>query len=195
MRHRLQLQDEILPIANIEHDLAEALLITQNITGIPTFKMLVFRDVVLKAYEEQTTPQIDESSGKQERTSRRAEKPLMNEIVNHIMQHCTKVYVDSSNPEVIRELKNRIGEYHDYHGWLTEDQIWSRRSSNSWQIIPVNLQKRHREMLQWTYTLLSNRFIKIHPSLQQLIVSLRTAIVSDGWKLDKQQTSRHFGRL
>ena len=27
------------------------------------------------------------------------------------------------------------------------------------------------------------------PSLQQLIVSLRTAIVSDGWKLDKQQTS------
>ncbi|MGE5661498.1 MAG: hypothetical protein ACM3X1_04550 [Ignavibacteriales bacterium] len=33
---------------------------------------------------------------------------------------------------------------------------------------------------------------KIHQdtsSLQQLIVSLRTAIVSDEWKLDKQQTS------
>ena len=44
-------------------------------------------------------------------------------------------------------------------------------------------------MLEWTYTLMSKRFIKIHPSLQQLIVSLRTAVVIDDWKLDKQQTS------
>ena len=99
--------------------------------------------------------------------------------------------MDGANPEVIRELKSRIGEYHDYYGRLTEEQIWGLRSSNSWQIIPVNFQKRHREMLQWTYTLMSKRFIKIHPSLQKLIVSLRTAIVSDEWKLDKQQTSHH----
>ncbi len=38
------------------------------------------------------------------------EKPLMNEIINQIMQlkqrhHCTKIYVDGANPEVIRELK------------------------------------------------------------------------------------------
>jgi hypothetical protein len=124
------------------------------------------------------------------------EKPQMNEIIHHIMQlkqryHCTKVYVDGANPEVIRELKSRIGEYHDYYGRLTEEQIWSLRSSNSWQIIPVNFQKRHREMLQWAYTLMSKRMIKIHPSLQKLIVSLRTAVVSGEWKLDKQQTSHH----
>jgi hypothetical protein len=124
------------------------------------------------------------------------EKPQMDEIINHIMQlkqrhHTTKVYVDSANPEVIRELKRRIGEYHDYYGSLTEEQIWSLRSSNSWQIIPVNFQKRHREMLQWAYTLLSKRMIKIHPSLQKLIVSLRTAVVSEEWKLDKQQTSHN----
>ncbi|MGB7635006.1 MAG: hypothetical protein WBL68_14890, partial [Nitrososphaeraceae archaeon] len=40
-----------------------------------------------------------------------------------------------------------------------------------------------------TYTLLSKRFIKIHPTLQKLIVSLRKATISDDWKLDKQQTS------
>jgi hypothetical protein len=40
-----------------------------------------------------------------------------------------------------------------------------------------------------TNTLMSKRIIKIHPSLQKLIVSLRTAVVSDEWKLDKQQTS------
>ena len=76
-------------------------------------------------------------------------------------------------------------------GRLTEEEIWALRSSNSWQIIPVNFQKRHRQMLEWTYTLMSKRFIKIHPSLQKLIVSLRTTIVSDDWKLDKQQTSHH----
>jgi hypothetical protein len=33
------------------------------------------------------------------------------------------------------------------------------------------------------------RLMKIHPSLQSLIVSLKTAVVSNEWKLDKQQTS------
>jgi hypothetical protein len=33
--------------------------------------------------------------------------------------------------------------------------------------------------------------VKIHPSLHSLILSIRTAIVSDNWKLDKQQTSHH----
>jgi hypothetical protein len=105
--------------------------------------------------------------------------------------HITKIYVDGANPEVIRELKGQIGEYYDYYGALTEEQIWSLCSSNSWQIIPVNFQKRHRQMLEWTFTLMSKKFIKIHPSLQQLIVSLRTAVVIDEWKLDKQQTSHH----
>jgi hypothetical protein len=107
------------------------------------------------------------------------EKPQMGEIINHIMRlkqshHITKIYIDGANPEVIRELKARIGEYHDYYGRLTEEQIWSLRSSISWQIIPVNFQKRRRESLRWAYTLLSKRFIKIHPSLQELIVLLRT---------------------
>ena len=112
------------------------------------------------------------------------EKPQMSYVINHTMQlkhrhHFTKIYVDGANPEVIRELKSRIGEYHDYYGRLTEEQILVQE--NSWQIIPVNFQKRHREMLRWTYTLLSKRFIKIHPSLQELIVSLRTAVVIDDW--------------
>ena len=74
------------------------------------------------------------------------EKPKMNVIINHIMQlkqkhHITKIYVDGANPEVIRELKSRIGEYHNYYGRLTEEQIWGLRTSNSWQIIPVNFRR------------------------------------------------------
>jgi hypothetical protein len=120
------------------------------------------------------------------------EKPQMNQIINHILQlkqrhHITKVYVDGANPEVIRELKRRIGEYENYR-YYTEEQLWRMRTGDM-QIIPVKFQKRHKEMLQWTYTLMSKRFIKIHPSLQKLIVSLRSAVVIDEWKLDKQQTS------
>ena len=47
---------------------------------------------------------------------------------------------------MIRELKRRIGEYQEYHDF-TEEEIWAFRH-NSWQIIPVNFQKRHREMSQ-----------------------------------------------
>ena len=39
--------------------------------------------------------------------------------------------------------------------------------------------------------MMSKRLTKIHPTLQKLIASLRTAVVSDEWKLDKQQTSRN----
>ena len=42
----------------------------------------------------------------------------MNDIVNHITQpkqthHYTRVYVDGTNHEVIRELKDRIDEYQE----------------------------------------------------------------------------------
>jgi hypothetical protein len=122
------------------------------------------------------------------------DKPQMNQIINHILQlkqrhHITRVYVDGANPEVIRELKRRIGEPENLHQYYTEEQIWQMRYGDNMQIIPVNFQKRHREMLQWAHTLMSKGLIRIHPSLQKLIVSLRTAIVSDDWKLDKQQTS------
>ena len=81
-------------------------------------------------------------------------------------------------------------EYHDF----TEEEIWTFRNS-SWQIIPINFQKRHRQMLQWTYTLMSKRFMKIRPSLQELIVSLRTAVVLDDWKLDPQVQRARKGEI
>ncbi len=90
------------------------------------------------------------------------DKPQMNQIINHILQlkqrhHITRVYVDGANPEVIRELKRRIGEPENIHQYYTEEQIWQMRYGDNMQIVPVNFQKRHREMLQWTYTLMSKR--------------------------------------
>ena len=37
---------------------------------------------------------------------------------------------------------------------------------------------------------MSKRMVKIHPSLNDLI-SLKTAVALDDWKLDKYQTSHH----
>lgn len=87
----------------------------------------------------------------------------------------------------IRRIRKSNGNSKDNQ----RDNFGALLSSNSWQIIPVTFQKRHRKMLQWAYTLMSKRFIKIHPSLQELVVALRIAVVSDDWKLDKQQTSHH----
>ena len=121
-------------------------------------------------------------------------RPRFHEAIERVMRlkqmhHVTKIYVDGSAANVIRELKARVGEFVDYHVY-TEEQLWNMRMGDM-QIIPINFQKRHREMLRWTHTLMSKRLIKIHPSLQKLIVSLRTAVVSAEWKLDKQQTSHH----
>ena len=117
----------------------------------------------------------------------------MNDIINHIMQlkqthHITKVYVDGANPEVIRELKMRIDDVAPYFERIDEEVLWNMRTGDM-QIIPVNFQKKHRQMLEWTHKLMSKRMIRIHPSLHKLIVSLRTAVVIDDWKLGKQQTS------
>ena len=42
-------------------------------------------------------------------------------------------------------------------------------------------------MLQLTQTLMSKGFIRIHPLLEELTMSLRTAKVRDDGKIDKQQ--------
>ena len=60
LRYKIQVDDEILPIADINHDLAEVLNITHNITGIPTFKMQVFKEVVLPVYNSKERPDVDE---------------------------------------------------------------------------------------------------------------------------------------
>ena len=58
---------------------------------------------------------------------------------NILRHHCTRVYVDGANPEVIRELKRKIGEFENYH-YYTEEQLCPMRSGDM-QIIPVNFQE------------------------------------------------------
>jgi hypothetical protein len=118
--------------------------------------------------------------------------PYFNDVINHIMQlkqtyHITKIYVDASSPEVIKEIKNRIDETGDNYEDYTDDELWNFRNG-SWQVIPINFRKYHVRMLNWTNELLQKRMIRIDPKLTELIVSLRTARAIEG-KLDKTETS------
>jgi hypothetical protein len=60
------------------------------------------------------------------------EKPQMNEIIDYVIllkqrHRITRLYCDGANPEVIRELKRRIGEYQEYYDF-TEEEIWAFRN-------------------------------------------------------------------
>jgi hypothetical protein len=122
-------------------------------------------------------------------------KPRFNDAIDRVMQlkqqhHITKLYIDGSAANVVRELKARVGEFVDYHRY-TEEQLWNMRTGDM-QIIPVNFSRRHIEMLNWAAELMQDggRTIRIHPKLTDLIVSLRTAVATEG-RLDKEQTSHH----
>lgn len=118
--------------------------------------------------------------------------PYFADVIDHVMQlkqvhHITKIYIDGSAPEVVRELKKRIGEPGQTYEKYTDQQIWSFRNG-SWQVIPINFQKRHIQMLNWTNELLQKKMVRILPNMSELLVSLRTARAIEG-KLDKKETS------
>jgi hypothetical protein len=64
LRCRLKYGNETLVIANVEKDLDEVIRITQNVTGMPTFKVDFFRKYVLPPYKSKTKP--DEGSSNDE---------------------------------------------------------------------------------------------------------------------------------
>lgn len=66
LRDRLQYGEESLVIANLNEDLHEVLHITQNLSGVPPFKLNFFRDVFLPLFNTKRTP-TKSSDGKEER--------------------------------------------------------------------------------------------------------------------------------
>ena len=66
LRSRLVCDNESLAIANIDEDLHEVLHITQNLSGIPPFKLKVFKEVFLSLYNSKQSPDKSEDNSKQE---------------------------------------------------------------------------------------------------------------------------------
>jgi hypothetical protein len=106
-----------------------------------------------------------------------------------------RVYVDGSQPEYIRALKQRLGERTDYDSFIArkrqELHLPPRKEltcENYMKIIPVNFINTHENMLSKLRAFLEAGMIVIPADFKELIISLQTAVVDED-KLQKDQTT------
>jgi hypothetical protein len=124
------------------------------------------------------------------------QRPDYNEMLHTVIElirkyHIEKIYIDGANPSFIRSLKIGLDEDPEYertiaryksHGFRNwEDSAWMK-------VVPVNFHTRHKEMLGHTKMLLERGNIAINPKFDKLVISLKTAVDTDG-TLDKEATS------
>jgi hypothetical protein len=102
LRGRLEYGNESLAIANIDEDLHEVLHITQNLSGIPPFKLKVFKEVFFPLYKSKQCPNTD--NGKQEKIVALTTRELCEEYnkktgktitTNNLKQNYLNEYIDN----------------------------------------------------------------------------------------------------
>jgi hypothetical protein len=111
---------------------------------------------------------------------------LTMELVNKYQ--IQKVYIDAANPSFIRALKQEIGDREDYENQIAYYKKMKWNWHNHMTVIPVSFNVEHKEMLGHAKMMLEQGIVFIHPTLDKLITSLRTAIAEEN-KLDKEVTS------
>ena len=90
--------------------------------------------------------------------------------------------VDASAPSFIRALKLQWGERSDYENI-------DKNMRDYMMVEPVSFGVEHKQLLYHAKFMLENKYVQIHPSLfDKLITALRSAWAKDG-VLDKEVTS------
>jgi hypothetical protein len=99
----------------------------------------------------------------------------------------TKVYIDGSNPALVKSIKNTIKEYPDYSKYDKEEM--ERRINGSMIVcpIPFNL-KSKKEMLYNLKEFVDRGLLTIHEKQSELIDALTSTWIEDG-KIDKEKTA------
>ena len=124
------------------------------------------------------------------------ERPDFNEMLSKIWdlmsefelnkKNC-KIYIDGSQPAVVKSLKLQLGENPDY------DKVIAYYKSQKWDwtrnmiVIPVNFSTEHKQMLGHAKMLFEQGHVSINSKHDKLITSLRTAVENEGI-LDKETT-------
>lgn len=121
------------------------------------------------------------------------ERPDYNEMLEKVIElrykyRVKKVFVDGANPEFIRSLKRKIGERPDPTIYVERARKYRRPVETYMDIVPVQFVVEHKHMITRCKMISDRGSLSIHPKLEKLIVSLRTAVEEDGI-LDKQLTS------
>jgi hypothetical protein len=124
------------------------------------------------------------------------ERPDFNDMVNLVLKLkenyvVDKIFIDSSNPEVIKSIKAGLNERADYERQIDNLKARHPRYLNLatfMDVIPISFGAEGREMLGYTKRCLDSRWLAIHPNFHKLVVALRTAIATDGL-LSKTETA------
>ena len=109
---------------------------------------------------------------------------IYSEILSYTVEN---IYADASNPGFISDIKNRIGErtyevMKDVNG----------NPSNMERVVPVTFNPLNRQMLTNTVRLVSDGYLRIHPSFQNLIAQMKTAQHSEGKLIKNKMQGRSF---
>jgi hypothetical protein len=99
----------------------------------------------------------------------------INKLIQKKYSLC-KVFIDSSAANVCRELAHQYGEYQRFE--ILKEDILNRfkyTECRSPLIVPVPFNKDHVAMMQTLQSCVSKNILRIHPSYEELIVSLRSA--------------------
>jgi hypothetical protein len=121
------------------------------------------------------------------------ERPDYNEMLEMVLNlrhkyQVKKIFIDGANPEVIRSLKRAIGERPDPAIYIERSRKTGWPLETYMNIIPVAFVSEHKHMITRCKIVVDRGTLRIHPKLEKLIVSLRTAVEQDGI-LDKDLTS------
>lgn len=93
-----------------------------------------------------------------------------------------KAYVDGSNPEFIRALKQKFGEDPDY---LDPEK---KKKSGWWRVVPVQYSTEERALSTRAIDLVTKGWVIVHKEqFKELLSQMRMASVNDQGKLDKTQ--------
>ena len=109
-----------------------------------------------------------------------------------------KVYLDSSNPFLVKTIKNKLGDLNRGYEWRkdvlvlkvlnTLEEAMIDAEFSKAKVISVNYSTMTEAMLAHTIKIMEKRVLRINPRFDKLVTALKTAQATD-LKLDKDQTS------
>ena len=107
-----------------------------------------------------------------------------------------KTYVDSANPEFIKSVKVKIGEFSDYHSVIEQANKEKIDYEHRMEVIPVSFSEYGSELLGRLQHVVSKGLFSVPEVYSDLIMDLRTATYLPNGNLDKKVVgSRTFDLL
>ena len=126
------------------------------------------------------------------------ERPDFNDMVqkavHFIHKHSIeKVYVDGSNPELIKALKRLIGERQDFEKAVDDYKRQKVDYERAMRVVPVNFSgnslANEHSMISWAQQVVSQGQLAIHPRYGDLLLQMRSANTKENGAIDKTDLS------